>query len=317
MDSELSYIIPLYNEEKGFNTLIERLLSIIDSSQYNIEVVLIDDGSSDRTAELMRALALSNPIFHCVFLSRNFGHQLAVSAGMKVASCTEAAMIIDGDLQDPPELIFDFYKKIKSENYDVVYGVRKMRKDEGLFKRKTSSYFYKVLAKLSNTTIPVNSGDFCMITKQVLDIMNQMPEDDRFLRGLRAWVGFKQTDFEFERQERIAGETKYTLKKMMGLAFNAIFGFSDLPIKLMIRLGLLTICISIGYLIFSIVKKHIYGLDVESGFNGLLFTITLFSGVQLFSLGIIGEYVVRTFFQVKKRPLYIISEEIKNGEKLN
>lgn len=314
---QLSFVIPLCNEEDGFKDLIDRLEAILAKSTYQIEVVLVNDGSSDNTAELMRAWSLTNPNYQSVFLSRNFGHQLAVSAGMKVAKATEAIMIIDGDLQDPPELIEDFYKKIKDEHFDVVYGVRRMRKDEGAFKRYTSSSFYKVLHKLSNTSIPANSGDFCMVTRQVLDVMNQMPEDGRFLRGMRAWVGFKQTDFPFERNERTAGETKYTLKKMINLALNAIFGFSDLPIKVMIRLGLITILIAFGYLIFSIAKKYIWGIDVESGFNGLLFTITLFSGVQLFSLGIIGEYVVRTFFQVKQRPLFIIAERIENGEIVN
>lgn len=310
---EVSFVVPLYNEEAGFEALVKRLDVIIEQSDFAIEVVFINDGSKDKTAELMRALAFSNPHYHCVFLSRNFGHQLAVTAGMSVARGTEAFIIIDGDLQDPPELVFDFYKKIKEGN-DVVYGVRKIRKDEGSFKKQTSHYFYRVLQRLTDVYIPEDSGDFCMINRKVADVMNKMPEGDRFLRGIRAWVGFKQTEYKYDRGERVAGETKYTIKKMFRLAMNAIFGFSDVPIKLMTRTGILTILIALSYLGYTLVKKYMTGHEVESGFSGLLFAIILLGGVQLLSTGIIGEYVVRTFFQLKQRPLFIISERIEKGE---
>lgn len=313
---QVSFVVPLYNEELGLSTLVERLDAIIEKADFSIEVVFVNDGSKDKTAELMQALAYSNEHYHCVFLSRNFGHQLAVTAGMTVAKATEAVLVIDGDLQDPPELVFDFYDKVKNENFDVVYGVRTMRDDEGLFKKKSSAYFYNFLQKMADIEIPVNSGDFCMMSRKVVDVMNKMPEDGRFLRGMRAWVGFKQTEFHYDRQERVAGETKYTLKKMVSLAMNAIFGFSDIPIKLMTRAGVLTILFAFLYLVWSVIKKYVFHFDVENGFSGLLFAMILLSGVQLFSLGIIGEYVVRTFFQVKNRPLFLISNRIEHKKEV-
>lgn len=311
---DINIVIPLYNEEEVFEQLIERLTRLINEFPKSIEVILVDDGSSDKTPTLMTELALSDHRFQAIVLSRNFGHQIALSAGLEEVNASEGVMVIDGDLQDPPELLSQFYSEFK-KGYDVIYGVRSIRRDEGLFKKKTSYYFYRVLRKLTNIDIPMDSGDFCFMSSRVVKVLSSMPEERRFIRGMRAWIGFNQTSVNYDRDERHAGATKYSIGKMLKLAFDAIYGFSDIPIKLMTRMGLLTIVFSFTYLIYSLLKKVFFG-GVASGFSGLLFSMILLSGVQLLSLGILGEYIVRTFFQTKLRPLFIVKETIKNKTKL-
>ncbi len=218
-------------------------------------------------------------------------------------------MIIDGDLQDPPELLEQMYAKFK-EGYDVVYAIRTKRKED-LFKRISYWLFYRLLNLISNFNIPLDSGDFSLISIRVVNIINNMPEESRYLRGMRSWVGFKQTGIEYERDEREYGKTKYTLSKLIGLAYTGIFNFSDFPIKFITYLGLSSIILSFLYLAFTISYKLIYQ-NVPQGFTTTLFIIILLSGVQLVSLGVIGEYVTRIFFQVKNRPLYTISQIIEN-----
>lgn len=303
----ISIVAPLYNEEKSFSALVERMTAILDSFDVSIQVVLVNDGSSDNTPYLMKLLSEKDKRFKSVFLSRNHGHQLAVSAGMHHADGTEAIMIIDGDLQDPPELIADFYAKLK-EGYDVVYAVRKNRKENLVLKTAYWAY-YRLQRMVSNYNIPIDSGDFCMISKRVRDIMVSMPEESRYLRGMRSWVGFHQYGFEYDRAERHAGESKYTLRKLMELAFNGIFNFSKFPVHLMYRLGLTSIVISILYMIYLTFKK-IMGYELPEGYYTLIFAISFFSGVQLVSIGLIGEYVFRTYNQVRKRPLFIVDKVI-------
>lgn len=308
---QLSIIAPLYNEAESFPHLVERLSKLMDSLSLAIEVVLVDDGSRDTTALMMRQLALLDKRYHCVFLSRNHGHQLALTAGLATARGTEAVFVIDGDLQDPPELLPDFYK-LYQEGYDVVYAVRRKRK-ENFIKRTGYFLFYRLLKSISYVEIPLDSGDFSLISRRVVDVMNQMPEESRFLRGMRTWVGFKQTGFEYERSERIAGESKYSFKQLFNLAYNGIFNFSEFPIKFMTRSGGFAIGIALIYFLIVIAKKLFFA-DIIEGFTALLFVIILFSGVQLMALGIIGEYVLRIFFQAKGRPLYIVKEEIVEGK---
>ncbi|MBO9638527.1 glycosyltransferase family 2 protein [Siphonobacter aquaeclarae] len=308
---QISIVAPLYNESETFPHLIQRLNALMDASPLSIEVVLIDDGSRDRTAELMQALALSDPRYHCVFLSRNHGHQLALSAGMNEARGTEAIMVIDGDLQDPPELLTDFYQLYKEGN-DVVYAVRRKRK-EGFIKRAGYHLFYRLLRSISYIEIPLDSGDFALVSRRVVDVMNKMPEESRYLRGMRTWVGFKQIGFEYERDERIAGESKYSFKQLFRLAYNGIFNFSEFPIKLLTRLGGTAIAFAMLYFIYNVIKKYVLGQEVPEGFPATLFTIIFFGGMNLFGLGIIGEYVLRIFFQSKGRPLFIIKSKIRNG----
>ena len=307
----ISIVVPLYNEEAVFDKLIERLVNVIDTTDFLCEVILINDGSKDKTPFLIEELCKKDKRFTGVLLSRNHGHQLAVSSGLYYVRGTEGAMIIDGDLQDPPELINDFYALMK-QGYDVIYAVRKNRKESAL-KKLAYWMYYRLQQKISSFTIPIDSGDFSMISRRVVDTMNSMPEQSRYLRGMRSWVGFKQRAFEYDRDERQAGETKYSWKKLFELAFNGIFNFSDFPVRTISKLGLLTILLSIAYFIYIIYNKIMYH-NVPQGFTTLIFAIILFSGVQLLSLGLIGEYVLRIYNQVRNRPLFIIDKVIQEGE---
>lgn len=314
IDPKISLVIPLYNEEKSLPLLIERLNKLITGTDITFEIVLVDDGSSDDTANICNQIALSDNRYQCIFLARNYGHQIALSAGISVASATEALMILDGDLQDPPELFFEFYSYF-SKGYDVVYGIRKNRK-ENLLKKSAYFIFYRLLKKISFIDIPLDSGDFSLISRRVADVLNKMPEESRYIRGMRSWIGFKQIGVEYERDERIAGKSKYSLSMLMKLAFNGIFNFSEIPIKFITKLGIFSVLVSLIYFIITLVKKFFF-TDVPTGFTGLLFVIILFGGVQLISLGIIGEYIVRIFFQVKNRPLFIIKNRIKEKHNID
>lgn len=310
---QINIVVPLYNEEAVFAVLLERLTSLLDKSKITTQVIMVDDGSSDSTAMQIRAACHSDPRFRGVLLSRNFGHQTALTAGLAHINATEAVFIIDGDLQDPPELMEPFYAKLK-EGYDVVYAVRKKRK-EGILKRAAYKYFYRLMKRISYAEIPLDSGDFSMISRRVANHLNAMPEESRFIRGMRSWVGYRQIGVEYEREERHSGDSKYSLKALLKLAFNGIFNFSEYPVKLLIRTGLITIGLSVVYLIHTFVKRFVYN-DVIEGFTALLSVIVLFGGIQLLALGMLGEYILRIFFQVKNRPLYIVKELIE-GEQRN
>jgi glycosyltransferase involved in cell wall biosynthesis len=307
---QISIVAPLYNESASLPRLVERLNAVMDASPLRIEVVLIDDGSRDNTAELLQALALSDDRYCGVFLSRNHGHQLALTAGLAAAAGTEAVFIIDGDLQDPPELLSTFYERYQ-EGYDVVYAVRRKRK-EGVLKRAGYFLFYRLLKSISYIDIPLDSGDFSLVSRRVVDVLNQMPEESRYLRGMRTWIGFRQIGVEYERDERVAGESKYSFKQLFRLAYNGIFNFSEYPIKFLTQLGSTAILAALMYFVYNVVKKFVLGQDVPQGFTALLFTITLFGGINLVGLGIIGEYVLRVFFQAKGRPLFIVKSRIRN-----
>ncbi|MES2591417.1 MAG: glycosyltransferase family 2 protein [Bacteroidota bacterium] len=314
INPKVSLVIPLYNEEKSLPILVERLNKLIQGSDITFEVVLVDDGSSDATGDMCRQIALADEKYHCVFMARNYGHQIALSAGISVATGTEALMILDGDLQDPPELFFEFYNYLK-KGYDVVYGIRQKRK-EHFFKTASYFIFYRLLKKISYINIPLDSGDFSLISRRVADILNKMPEESRYIRGMRSWIGFKQIGVTYERDERVAGESKYSLSMLFKLAYNGIFNFSEIPIKFITKLGVFSVLISLIYFISVVIKKIIH-VDVPVGFTGLLFVMILFGGVQLISLGIIGEYIVRIFFQVKNRPLFIIKNRIKEKNSID
>ncbi len=309
---EVSFIIPAYNESEVFPELVDRMNTLIDRIDKKSEVILIDDGSNDNTAFLMEELALKDPRYQCLFLSRNFGHQKALSAGLDFAR-GEYIMLLDADLQDPPEVYFNFIEKVE-EGYDVVYGVRQNRK-EGWIKRGFYNAFYTLLNKISNYPIPRDSGDFGMITRKVVEAINRNREESRFLRGLRSWVGFRQVGVTYERMERAAGVPKYTVKKLLKLALDGIFNFTTIPIKLLTISGSICIFSSLVYFVITVIRKYLYH-DVPTGFTAILFTVILFGGFQLLSLGIIGEYIQRIFFQVKQRPLYFIRKKIVNGEEI-
>ena len=307
----VSIVVPLFNESETFPMLIQRLDALSSSLKYKVEIVLVDDGSSDDTPFLMRQLALIDAKYHCIFLARNHGHQLALTSGLAFARASEAIMVIDGDLQDPPELLPKLYSYYL-EGYDVVYAIRIKRK-EGWLKRTAYHAFYRILSKISYIDIPLDSGDFSLMSRRVVDVLNRMPEESRYIRGMRTWIGFQQIGVEYEREERFAGDSKYSFKRLLKLAFNGIFNFSEFPIKFITTLGLISFTSAIIYLITVIIKKYFLG-TVPLGFTALLFTIILFNGVILLSIGILGEYIIRIFFQVKGRPKFIIKERIEQKE---
>ena len=304
---KISIVVPLYNEEKMFDQLVLRITAILDSFNVHIQVILVNDGSKDRTPNLMHELSERDQRFKSIFLSRNHGHQLAVSAGLYHADAEEAVMIIDGDLQDPPELITEFYSKLK-EGYDVIYAIRKNRKESQALKFAFWAY-YRIQKMVSNYDIPMDSGDFCMISRRVRDIMITMPEESRYLRGMRAWIGFRQYGYEYDREERQAGDSKYSLKKRIEIGLNGIFNFSKMPIRVMYILGFSSIVLGFLYMLLLIYLK-LTSNNLPDGYVTLIFAISFFSGVQMLMLGLIGEYVFRTYSQVRERPLFIIDKII-------
>lgn len=306
---EISFVIPLYNEEANFDALCGRLTDIINRLPYTCEVVLVDDGSKDNTALLMSNTALVNEQYHAVFLSRNHGHQLALSAGLKMARATKAVMILDGDLQDPPELIIEFLEKL-NQGYDVIYGIRKNRKESNI-KKLAYWLYYRIMKSIAHIDLPLDSGDFALISRKVTDYINTMPEQNRYLRGMRTWIGFKQIGIAYQRSARNAGVTKYSWKKLFELAYSGVFNFSTIPVKVITRLGIVTIMVSLAYLAYVIISRFFFN-NVPDGFTALIFAIVIFSGVQLISLGIIGEYVLRIYQQSQNRPLFIIDKVICN-----
>lgn len=308
----VTILIPLYNEEETLPSLFTRLDEVINSFSIPIDVLMVDDGSIDDTYPILEKEVCLRNGFSAISLSRNFGHATAITAGlMEADQTTDAVFILDGDLQDPPELLQQFIDTME-EGYDVVYGIRKKRK-EGLLKRGAYKIYYRLLKRFSNIPMPIDAGDFSLISSKVLRLMNQMPEESRYLRGMRSWVGFKQTGIPYERAGRADGSSKYSWKSLFKLAFNGLFNFSEFPIRFIGFVGLITILVSLGYLVLTLYKKLMYG-TVPEGFTALIFAIVLFAGVQLLALGIIGEYVLRIFFQVKNRPLYVIRSRIVKGE---
>jgi dolichol-phosphate mannosyltransferase len=309
---EINILVPLYNEAQVFDELVNRLEKLIDNSSIHIEVIFVDDGSTDGTAFKIRELSLRNEKFQSILLSRNFGHQLALTAGLKYINASEAVLIIDADLQDPPELLEELYSYYK-KGYDVVYAVRKKRK-ETFLKKVAYKWYYKLLKKISFIDIPLDSGDFALIGLRIVKQLNQMPEESRFLRGMRSWIGYNQIGVEYERDKRHNGQSKYSIKKLIKLAFNGIFNFSEYPIKFITHLGLFIVGISVIYFVYVVMKRILHHGHVPQGFTALLLMIILFGGLQLLAIGLIGEYVIRIFFQVKNRPLYILKERIVNKE---
>lgn len=304
-DPLLSVVVPLYNEEKVIDTLYKRCTTALNTWCTNYEIICINDGSSDNTLELLKKYHESDKRFKVISFSRNFGHQSAFLCGLKNSSGKYIAMI-DGDLQDPPELLEQFYQKM-AEGYDVVYGVRRKRK-ESFFKKLSYKLYYIILNNLSTIPIPLDSGDFSMISRKVLKQMVDIQEKNLFIRGVRSWVGFRQYAYEYERDARQAGETKYTLKKLMILAYNGIFSFSQFPVKVLARIGFVVILISILYSLYALYMK-ISQPDVPQGFTTLAIAIFLFGGIQLMALGVIGEYVLRIYDETRNRPHYIEDEK--------
>lgn len=302
----LSIVIPMYCEEEVAEECYQRISKVMKDNGYRYELLFVNDGSKDKTLDILRALATLDENVKVINFSRNFGHQTAVTCGIDMAT-GDAIVLIDADLQDPPEQIKNMVN-LWHQGYDVVYGKRKKRKGETLFKRFTAKGFYKVLSLISEVDIPMDTGDFRLIDKSVATAFSSMPERNRFVRGMIAWLGFNQTHIEYERDERFAGKTKYPLKKMLKFAGDGLISFSSKPLKLMSRIGFLTILVAFITLVYSLVQKLIGG-STSSGWASLMVAITFFSGVQLFSIGILGEYIARIYDESKNRPLYIIKDK--------
>ncbi len=308
----ISLVIPLYNEEQNIEVLYNRICSASETWDYPFEVILIDDGSRDATLSMIKDLNAKDPRFKFLSFSRNFGHQTAVTAGLEHVN-GQVICIIDADLQDPPEILNKFINKWK-EGYDVVYAIRTKRKESAI---KKSCYwaFYRILGALSSIHIPLDSGDFCVMDRKVVDTLNGLPERNRFVRGLRSWVGFKHIGVEYERDARLAGETKYSLRKLFKLAFDGLIGFSYRPLQLIGMIGFsISMCAFFGlclFLVFSAFDIPILGHSPREapGYTTLTLAVLLLGGIQLISLGIIGEYIGRIFDEVKARPLYILKEQ--------
>lgn len=298
-------IAPIYNELENIPELYARMRDVMERTGEAWELILVDDGSTDGSTELLRKLAESDPHVRPVIFARNFGHQIAVTAGVDY-SLGDAVIIIDADLQDPPEVILTLIEKWREGN-EVVYAVREERQGESWFKRTTASLFYRVIYRITDVDIPLDTGDFRLMDKKVVAVMKQMREKHRFLRGMSAWVGFKQVGVHYNRQPRYAGETKYPLKKMVKLALNAVTSFSYFPLQVATIFGF----IAAGLSVLAIPVVAILRLTTGTALLGqatTLIIVLFLGGVQLISLGIIGEYIGRIYDEAKNRPLYIVAD---------
>ncbi len=304
-------IAPIYNEVENIPLLYTRVSEVMAQTGEPWEFVMVDDGSSDGSTEVILELKTQDEKVKPVIFARNFGHQIAVTAGLDY-SRGEAVIIIDADLQDPPEVILDLIQKWK-EGFEVVYAVRSKRVGETWFKLFTASVFYRLIQRITDVNIPMNTGDFRLLDRKVVQVLNGMREKHRFLRGMSVWVGFKQTGVEYERAERFAGETKYPLKKMIRFASDAITGFSYFPLQLAMYLGFITVGISIISILVVIILR-LSGSQAFFGQVTTLIAVLFLGGVQLISLGLLGEYIGRLYDEAKGRPLYITRENLEVEE---
>jgi polyisoprenyl-phosphate glycosyltransferase len=307
MAQRISVVVPAYNEELVINETHKRLNDALSSIAADYEIIYVNDGSRDKTIEILKEIGAKDSHVRILNFSRNFGHQVAVTAGIQHAT-GDAVVLIDADLQDPPELIKEFVRKWQ-EGYDVVYAIRKSRAGETWFKKFTAAIYYRTLRKLIDIEIPLDTGDFRLMSRKVVDSLNAMPERHRFIRGLVSWVGFKQIGVEYERQERFAGETKYPLKKMIKFAMDGITAFSYKPLQLASWLGVYAALIGFVGILAIIALKFLTQVTVQ-GWSSLMVVVLFIGGVQLGILGIMGEYLGRIYDEVRGRPLYLLQERI-------
>ncbi len=307
---KVSIVIPMYYEEEVANECYEKVSEVLKGigDKYDYEIIFVNDGSKDKTLEILEEISKKDEKAKIISFSRNFGHQAAVTAGLREVT-GDAIVIIDADLQDPPKLIPKMLELWEQGN-EVIYGKRKTRKGESAFKLLTAKMFYKTLNALSDVEIPKDTGDFRLVDRKVVDVINSLPEHNKFLRGLFSWVGFKQKAYEYERQERFAGKTKYPLKKMLKLASDGIISFSNKPIKLVGALGIISIVISIIILIYALISYIFQLNNLSAGWTSIMVAVTFFAGVQLLSLWVISEYIGRIYDEAKGRPQYIVDKKI-------
>jgi dolichol-phosphate mannosyltransferase len=306
MSKKVSILVPIYNSSQFMHLLMQAIEEERLKNNWALEVVLVDDGSRDKSYDKIEELSKIYPYIKGIKLSKNFGHQIAVKTALS-HSTGDYIAIIDDDLQDPPSLLPRFFAKL-DEGYDVAYGIRKKRK-ESLIKRLAYSSFYRILKGMSDIYIPIDSGDFCVMKKHVVDNMLKLQEQNPFLRGIRAWVGFKQIGVEYERSARIDGQSGYTLKKLLKIAIDGIFSFSTAPIRLITLLGFLGFSFACIYSVITIYGYFVQKIETK-GFATLVILISFFSSLILICLGIIGEYIVRIYDEVRQRPYVVIEKTI-------
>ncbi len=302
----LSIVIPCFNEEEVIAETMRRLNTFCaELSNLNVELIFVDDGSRDRTRELLKEYAAEDSKLRIIGFARNFGHQIAATAGIDAAN-GDAVVLIDADLQDPPEVIHQMITKWQ-EGYDVVYATRTERHGESAFKLATARSFYRLLNQLSDVLIPLDTGDFRLMSKNVVDTLRAMPERDRFIRGMVSWVGFKQIALPYKRAERFAGESKYPLSKMLRFAIDGILSFSTKPLQMSVGMGFICALLSILGIFYALYLRLFTNVWVE-GWTALMIAVLFIGGIQLISVGILGEYVGRIYNEIKRRPLYVVQE---------
>ncbi|WP_148766979.1 glycosyltransferase family 2 protein [Dolichospermum sp. UHCC 0315A] len=301
-----SLVIPIYNEEENITEMYRRLHHVMEQLDGDVELILIDDGSRDRSLNMMRELHHRDNRVHYLSLARNFGHQIAVTAGLNFVQ-GKCIIVMDADLQDPPELILTMLEKWH-QGYQVVYAQRISRQQESRLKRLTAYLFYRILRRLAKVDIPVDTGDFCLMDRQVVDILNSMPERNRYIRGLRAWVGFRQTSVLFERNPRFAGDVKYTFGKSLSLAIDGIISFSTVPLRLATYLGIISAAIAMIMIILVLYWRIFAPVSHLIGYTLITISMFFLGSVQLICIGILGEYIGRIYEEVKGRPLYTLKE---------
>lgn len=306
MQPTYSFIIPVYNEEATIAELYRRVSQVMDGMDGPVELILINDGSQDRSLELMRELHARDPRVCYLSFARNFGHQIAVTAGLNFVR-GQVVVILDADLQDPPELIPDMVA-LWRQGYEVVYAQRTQRRKESWFKRFTAYVFYRLLKRLADVDIPTDTGDFCLMDRRVVDVLNAMPERNRYIRGLRSWIGFQQTAVRFERDPRFAGEVKYTFRKSLALAINGLVSFSRVPLRLSTYLGLFSAVVALVMALMVMYWRLFDRTAPLTGYATIAAAVFFLGAVQLFSIGILGEYIGRIYEEVKNRPLYTLRE---------
>ncbi len=304
---KLSVIIPCYDEESVISETYKRLSTVFQERPYPVELIFIDDGSRDRTPSILKEIAGKDPTVRIVCFSRNFGHQAAVAAGLRYCAGTEAA-VIDADLQDPPEAIPKMLELMDRECCNVVYGQRIQRKGEGLLKRLTARAYYKTLNFFSDVKFPLDTGDFRIMDRKVIDVLNGMPERNKYIRGLIGWIGFKQAPYKYVRDPRFAGATKYSVAKMIKLAKDGLFSFSRKPLRLAVRLGLLSVVVALSLAVWAIVRRLLSVEETIPGWASTVAIVVFLGGVQLLSIGVLGEYIGSIFDESKRRPDYVVSE---------
>lgn len=310
---KLSLVIPVYNEQETLPELDRRLhafLAAVPGIGESWEVVFVEDGSKDTSRELLTEMAAREPRYRLISFSRNFGHQIAITAGVDRAE-GEAVVVMDADLQDPPELVGEMLVRYR-EGFDVVYAVRKKRKGETWFKLATAALFYRVLRAVTGVQIPLDAGDFRLMSRSVVLTLRALRERHRFVRGMVAWVGFRQTAVYYEREARYAGETKYPMRKMLQFAIDGITSFSVLPLRAATWLGVLAGMAAVGIGVWAVVAK-LFGTGTVPGWTTIMFAVALGSSAQLLMTGVLGEYVGRIYEEIKRRPLYIVEREVNFG----